>query len=107
MAKIDKKEAERLESLVPNKKFCPAPFMHTYINANNRGYKLCCMSHVIGRWDTESSLKDQHEEFWSGETMQEIRQSFLDGKMPQSCDCLLYTSPSPRDATLSRMPSSA
>ena len=26
---------------------------------------------------------------------------------PTSCDCLLYTSPSPRDATLSRMPSSA
>ena len=25
----------------------------------------------------------------------------------QACDCLLYTSPSPRDATLSRMPSSA
>ena len=25
----------------------------------------------------------------------------------QSSDCLLYTSPSPRDATLSRMPSSA
>ena len=24
-----------------------------------------------------------------------------------SCNCLLYTSPSPRDATLSRMPSSA
>ena len=24
-----------------------------------------------------------------------------------ACDCLLYTSPSPRDATLSRMPSSA
>ena len=27
--------------------------------------------------------------------------------MPASCTCLLYTSPSPRDATLSRMPSSA
>ena len=25
----------------------------------------------------------------------------------EHCDCLLYTSPSPRDATLSRMPSSA
>ena len=25
----------------------------------------------------------------------------------KSCTCLLYTSPSPRDATLSRMPSSA
>ena len=29
------------------------------------------------------------------------------GVMPQCTDCLLYTSPSPRDATLSRMPSSA
>ena len=28
-------------------------------------------------------------------------------EMPQSASCLLYTSPSPRDATLSRMPSSA
>ena len=27
--------------------------------------------------------------------------------MPHYADCLLYTSPSPRDATLSRMPSSA
>ena len=26
---------------------------------------------------------------------------------PRSCDCLLYTSPSPRDGLLSRMPSSA
>ena len=26
---------------------------------------------------------------------------------PRAYDCLLYTSPSPRDATLSRMPSSA
>ena len=29
------------------------------------------------------------------------------GKLAQIIDCLLYTSPSPRDATLSRMPSSA
>ena len=27
--------------------------------------------------------------------------------IPVACACLLYTSPSPRDATLSRMPSSA
>ena len=31
---------------------------------------------------------------------------FLD-QLRQRIDCLLYTSPSPRDATLSRMPSSA
>ena len=29
------------------------------------------------------------------------------GASPNHCTCLLYTSPSPRDATLSRMPSSA
>ena len=31
---------------------------------------------------------------------------FVEG-LPSNWDCLLYTSPSPRDATLSRMPSSA
>ena len=30
-----------------------------------------------------------------------------DGLIPVVTTCLLYTSPSPRDATLSRMPSSA
>ena len=29
------------------------------------------------------------------------------GRARSGCGCLLYTSPSPRDATLSRMPSSA
>ena len=33
--------------------------------------------------------------------------AFYFGATPQNMDCLLYTSPSPRDATLSRMPSSA
>ena len=32
---------------------------------------------------------------------------FVDGVVVPTDDCLLYTSPSPRDATLSRMPSSA
>ena len=32
---------------------------------------------------------------------------FVSGKHPTAKGCLLYTSPSPRDATLSRMPSSA
>ena len=32
---------------------------------------------------------------------------FLDEKPVLSCSCLLYTSPSPRDRTRSRMPSSA
>jgi len=31
----------------------------------------------------------------------------VDAELAAMCPCLLYTSPSPRDATLSRMPSSA
>ena len=31
----------------------------------------------------------------------------IEERMSVLCTCLLYTSPSPRDATLSRMPSSA
>ena len=36
-----------------------------------------------------------------------VNQHFIDNYTSQFKDCLLYTSPSPRDATLSRMPSSA
>ena len=36
-----------------------------------------------------------------------IGQHSWEGKLMHLYDCLLYTSPSPRDATLSRMPSSA
>ena len=35
------------------------------------------------------------------------KKSSISGKIDQSNDCLLYTSPSPRDRTRSRMPSSA
>ena len=38
----------------------------------------------------------------------EVDVKFFDGATVESCDpCLLYTSPSPRDRTRSRMPSSA
>ena len=40
------------------------------------------------------------------ETLKQDRQHFLD-RARECSDCLLYTSPSPRDRTRSRMPSSA
>ena len=37
----------------------------------------------------------------------EIAKKIIAGAKHAGCDCLLYTSPSPRDRTRSRMPSSA
>ena len=70
----------------PSNNFCPAPFMHTYVNANNSGYKLCCMSHIIGRWDTTGDINAQFQEFWTSDEMQDIRLSFLADKMPSPCE---------------------
>ena len=42
----------------------------------------------------------------SGHPMLEISLKYYDG-LPVIRDCLLYTSPSPRDGRISRMPSSA
>ena len=66
--------------------------------------------------DCWQAVFDEHEiDFGSGEgsiytpaitLWALISQAFFKAEM-RSCNCLLYTSPSPRDATLSRMPSSA
>tara|TARA_B100000085_G_scaffold218312_1_gene202934 strand:+ start:1089 stop:2501 length:1413 start_codon:yes stop_codon:yes gene_type:complete len=84
---MDDKEAKQLMEELPNKNFCPAPFFHAYMNANNRAHKLCCMSKIVGRWhDMDQDLQAQLSEFWTGDTMQSIRKEFMDGKMPKVCD---------------------
>ena len=48
------------------------------------------------------------EEQLSKEKQSELEQGLAGDRLARRIrDCLLYTSPSPRDATLSRMPSSA
>lgn len=77
---------EELENLVPTKGFCPAPFIHSWVNANDRGFKLCCMSKIIGKWDDKSSLKSQFNKFWTSNLMKNIRKDFLAGKYPDVCN---------------------
>ena len=56
---------------------------------------------IIGKLNLDSSVKDQFE-ISDKETILKIESGTVEMN-----NCLLYTSPSPRDATLSRMPSSA
>eukprot|EP00657_Telonema_sp_P-1_P008468 TRINITY_DN29711_c0_g1_i1.p1 TRINITY_DN29711_c0_g1~~TRINITY_DN29711_c0_g1_i1.p1 ORF type:complete len:121 (-),score=33.80 TRINITY_DN29711_c0_g1_i1:71-433(-) len=65
---------------------------------------LPCQIQEIGRTSVSNRIIGN----WNGE--KELRQSKRGGQsvaIGTSCDCLLYTSPSPRDRTRSRMPSSA
>lgn len=83
---IDDTKFEEIVKDLPSRNFCPAPFIHGYINANNRSFKLCGMSHIVARWDNSKNLKEQHADFWSSDLMQKIRKSFIDGKFPEPCN---------------------
>ena len=61
-----------------------------YPSRNNRGILIALLQSI---WDSTDA-----------ETFLPYHQSGIEGMIQP---CLLYTSPSPRDATLSRMPSSA
>ena len=61
-----------------------------------------------GRIPNDKFIVDQDsltEKIWWGEVNQKLSEENFDYLLNKVC--LLYTSPSPRDATLSRMPSSA
>ena len=63
--------------------------------------------------ETEKYMCEKHKVFfrmklqeWRKELVKANNEALYNGSMDDN-SCLLYTSPSPRDATLSRMPSSA
>ena len=56
----------------------------------------------IKKYFLSLGLNNETSEDLSQDVFIKMAESYADRK-----DCLLYTSPSPRDATLSRMPSSA
>ena len=63
----------------------------------------------IAQWQQSQAQGMQTQQQWTPEQIAWWQQQQMQqyGQTQQGWDCLLYTSPSPRDATLSRMPSSA
>ena len=57
--------------------------------------------------ETLNVLDDRSKEYVSGDTLQSVARTAMVGKSAEAGGCLLYTSPSPRDSRVSRMPSSA
>ena len=102
----------------------PVGFKFGFIGAGQGGGKLAEAFHKIGyarvgavnTADQDLATVDVPKKFKFGEQQGAgkdrsiAKQAFLNQKedvIDFFKDCLLYTSPSPRDATLSRMPSSA
>ena len=78
----------------------PAGRMTGFVGANGAG-KTTTMRMIVGVLKPTSG-----QVLWSGRPITaEDRRTI--GYMPEERGCLLYTSPSPRDRTRSRMPSSA
>ena len=116
---------------MPNKHFCQGPWCHTQVTQDrflkSRGvirgrYAYCNMDHQ--NWYSESDKFFCSQTFklsWLSVNMTNIEQGrpiefirhrretqgYAKVKNDESRCCLLYTSPSPRDGLLSRMPSSA
>ena len=67
------------------------------------------MKHKCTGWAIVATM-ERPDGTWYDETITEMDDdtaSAVDTFLTEYCDCLLYTSPSPRDGLLSRMPSSA
>ena len=70
---------------------------------------VACAHLIDESWDASASAERAYRcvvlEFCGGGDLRDLVRR--DGPVAEREGCLLYTSPSPRDATLSRMPSSA
>ena len=69
-----------------DKIFCPAPFLHQYVNVNNHGHKLCCMSKEIKKMNSNNTVQQNMESFWVSDELKKVRQDFIDNKWPSACE---------------------
>jgi len=70
--------------------FCPAPFMHTYINAGKDAIKMCCEGrHIRSKFsEKESGIPASNrlkEFFYKDKQLLEIRKKLLKGEEPIEC----------------------
>ena len=91
-AKLYFRKNRTSKSTLDTTKYTLEPDAITWINAKHDEYARKQAARVNAKSNKDINAKDMEQKL---------------ADMQQQLSCLLYTSPSPRDATLSRMPSSA
>ena len=78
-------------------------------NINSLEFSLAGESEDLEKLSCQNgySISSENLDKLTSEFVDKLRTQVADDTASKNIDCLLYTSPSPRDATLSRMPSSA
>ena len=96
---------------VPTINIPSGPYTSYKITAGKEGYTIEYKANDPAILESQRSLsvdRDKKGLFGGGtETRREWKRDQYTAEGVRNMGCLLYTSPSPRDATLSRMPSSA
>ena len=89
--------------------FGSAAALEAYIEWGSTGHQRSSLAVGRGLWDGNAASSFSNNQSLELNGNANIAADWSTNSSPMACadDCLLYTSPSPRDATLSRMPSSA
>ena len=102
IAEIEIAEGKRVEFLKAFNALVPA--VHEEAGCIEYGPTVDIDSGIDAQADLRPSLVTVVEKW---ESVDHLKSHLVAPHMMEFRDCVLYTSPSPRDATLSRMPSSA
>ena len=108
----DRRNAERVESDMVNKERRVEnvqPSKKEYVGneaEDERNYRLSQRKDST-ETDVPAHAQSNDQDNVNEHQIEETIENLNDFKEPESMNCLLYTSPSPRDGLLSRMPSSA
>ena len=93
-------DSEELNSRICNGTTVPCEIRESFINGHSRGVGI----YSINRLEPETLIWKYNVVEYSEEEAGKVLNSLTS---PEDKSCLLYTSPSPRDGRISRMPSSA
>ena len=83
------------------------PYVPTDERSTRKFPLLLTTGRILSQYNVGAQTRRTDNVVWHAEDVLDIHEADAEARGVKDGDCLLYTSPSPRDRSLSRMPSSA